>query len=184
MKFILTILFCCTSTISALAQVISDEGIVEETGKSIFSFNTEVPVPKRAALYSAILPGLGQVYNKQYWKLGIVVAGTAAAGYFIDYNNGEYQRFRNAYIARLNDPTELGEFPNYQAADLKTKQDQFRQYLEYTVVFTTVGYALNILDALVAANLRTFDISEDISLMPKPTYENKQLGLALVFNLK
>lgn len=156
----------------------------------VFKFNTPIPIPKKSALYSAILPGLGQAYNKQYWKLGVVIAGLGAAAYFYDFNNTEYHRFRNAYIKRIDNnpntplPDDKDAFPQYQAEDLNTRQNQYRQYLEYTVVFTTVGYALNILDAYVAANLKSFDVNEDISFHTKPTFENRQLGLALVFKFK
>ncbi len=189
MKYILTILFLSFG-FNLLAQEQSlQEFEAANDSISIFSFRRSTPIPKRSALYSAIFPGLGQVYNKQYWKLGIVAGGLGAAGYFIYTNNQQYQLYRNAYITRIdNDSTTVDEklelTGGYAASDLNTLQDQYRQYLEYTIIFTTVGYALNILDAYVASHLRSFDVTNDISLKAKPTFENRQVGLALVFKLK
>jgi hypothetical protein len=185
-KLLLTLLFTISCIFSTLAQE-KNTAILEDDDKTtVFKFNTKYPIPKRAAFYSALIPGLGQVYNKQYWKLGIVGAGLGAAGYFIYTNNAQYKKFREAYIMRIdNNPNTVDEYVNlYQTNDLNTLQNTYRQYLEYSVVFTTVGYALNILDAYVAANLRTFDINDDISLHTKPTFENQQLGLALVLKFK
>ena len=188
MKYILTIIVL-TFGLSSYAQDISlKEYELENDSTSVFAFKRANPLPKRSALYSAIFPGLGQIYNKQYWKLGIVAGGLGAAAYFINFNNREYKRFRTAYIQRIdNDSTTIDEFAfagGYAAEDLNTLQNQYRQYLEYTIIFTTVGYALNVLDAYVAAHLRNFDINEDISFKATPTFQNKQLGIALVLNFK
>lgn len=172
---------------TSFAQEDQNFAIIDGDDKiSVFTFNTNYPIPKRAGFYSALLPGLGQVYNKQYWKLGIVAGGLGAAGYFIQTNGRKYRDFRNAYIKRIdNDSNTIDQYVDqYTAADLNTLQNQSRQFLEYSVVFTTVGYALCILDAYVAANLRSFDIDDNITLRAKPTFENRQVGLALVFQLK
>lgn len=153
---------------------------------SFFTFNIHNPIPKRSALYSAILPGWGQVYNKQYWKLGLVAGGAGVATGFIIFNNNQYQKYRNAYIARIdNDPTTVDEFVGlYQNEDLNSLQKEYRQYLEYTVVFTFVGYTLNILDAYVGANLKSFDITDDISMQVRPSISNGQIGMALILKPK
>lgn len=188
MKFVITVLLIFVSSWAFGQNDSIPNNNDSEKQSSIFKFNTDIPVPKRAGFYSALVPGLGQVYNKQYWKLGIVAGGLAAAGYFIQTNGRKYKQYRNAYILRVDNNINTvdtdEETVNYSDADLNTLQNEYRQYLEYSVVFTTVGYALNVLDAYVAANLRTFDINDDISFHAKPTYENRQPGLALVFKLK
>lgn len=153
---------------------------------SFFTYNIHNPIPKRSALYSALLPGLGQAYNKQYWKLGIVAGGAGAAVGFIIFNNSQYKKYRSAYIKRIdNDPTTTDEFIGlYQNEDLNELQKEYRQYLEYSVVFTFVGYSLNILDAYVGANLKSFDITDDISWQARPSFDNGQIGLALVLKKK
>lgn len=189
MKTLLTIL-CLCFCISCLAQEKEENlALIEGDDKtSVFTFNTQYPIPKRAAFYSALLPGLGQAYNKQYWKLGLVAGGLAAAGYFVQTNGAQYNKFRKAYIMRVDNNALTSDSgtttQNYTNADLNTLQNQYRQYLEYAVVFTTVGYALNVLDAYVAANLRSFDIDDNITMRTKPTFENRQLGIALVFQIK
>ena len=186
-KILVTFIFVCL-TLPAFAQKEENLAFIEGDDKtSVFQFNTKYPIPKRSAFYSALVPGLGQIYNKQYWKLGIVAGGLAAAGFFIQTNGAQYKSYRDAYIARIdnNDATVDTVYTNItQNADLLTLQNQSRQYLEYSVVFTTVGYALGILDAYVAANLRSFDIDDNISLHAKPTFENRQVGIALVFKVK
>lgn len=153
---------------------------------SIFKFNTPYPVPKRAALYSAIFPGIGQVYNKQYWKLGVVGAGLGIATYFIVSNNKKYKTYQTAYLYRIdNNPETIDDYVQvYSANDLYELQKTYRSYLEYSVIFTTVGYALNILDAFVSANLKSFDVTSDISFRPGLRFENQQIGLALKLHYK
>ena len=154
---------------------------------SVFKYGRTNPIPKRSALYSALFPGLGQAYNKQYWKLGVVAAGLGAAGYFIQTNGRQYKTYRDAYIMRIdNNPNTIDTVYAgiYQDNDLNTLQNTYRQYLEYAVIFTTVGYALNVLDAYVASHLKSFDISDELSLKTKPSFTNNQLGLALVFKFK
>ncbi|OJW83665.1 MAG: hypothetical protein BGO69_05045 [Bacteroidetes bacterium 46-16] len=144
------------------------------------------PVPKRAGLFSAILPGLGQLYNRQYWKIPVIYAGLGVAGYFIVTNQKSYQEYRKAYIGRLT-----GDLSNettntllYTSDQLKTLQDGYKRYLDITVLITGVGYTLQILDAVVFAHLKNFDITEDISMRMKPlAMPNGGTGLGLVFDL-
>lgn len=191
MKKLFTIILCLFS-FTVLAQDVKSVGIDSTITSriifpdSVFRFNTSNPIAKRAALYSALLPGLGQAYNKQYWKLGLVGAGVGVATTFIIINNNDYKKYRNAYIKRIdNDPNTVDEFVGiYENEDLNNFQSEARRYVEYSVIFTVVGYALNVLDAYVAANLKSFDVGPSISLNAFPTYQNKQLGLALVVQKK
>jgi hypothetical protein len=185
-KYYLTIFFLIWN-LSSSGQDLTRLAFEQENDSlSVFSFHRTEPIPKRSALYSAIFPGLGQIYNKQYWKLGVVAAGLGAAGYFIQSNGSQYKKFRAAYIARIdNNPSTTDEYVGfYQDNDLNTLQNTYRQYLEYSVIFTTVGYALNVLDAYVAAHLKSFDIDNSISFKTKPSFDNGQLGVALVVKFK
>jgi hypothetical protein len=130
---------------------------------SIFQFRTKHPLPKRAGLYSALLPGLGQVYNKQYWKTGLVIVGTGVITYFMVENHTNYKRFQKAYIDRLNNPNNKTDFPNRTAEDLKSIRDSYRQLKEYTVISAVVGYLVTILDAYTSSHLKSFDMGKDIS---------------------
>ncbi|SFE10672.1 hypothetical protein SAMN05518672_104504 [Chitinophaga sp. CF118] len=139
--------------------------------------------PRKAALFSAVLPGLGQAYNHQYWKIPLVYAALGITTYtFID-NMSEYRRYRNAYRIRMDGNADtVDEFAGlYQnASTLKLIRDQYREWVDYSVLVFTLAYGLNILDATVFAHLRTFDMSDDLSMKIVPTViDNRALGLSL-----
>jgi|688.fasta_scaffold00805_47 hypothetical protein len=147
---------------------------------SIFHFNTKTPIPKRAGMYSAALPGLGQIYNRQYWKAGIVYAAAAVTGAFLVGNQRNYRKYHEAYIYRIdNNPNTPVLFPEYSTDDLNTLRKGYRQYVEYSVIAGTLVYVLNILDAYISAHLRTFDMSKDISFQPSGSLQNGQVGLGI-----
>lgn len=140
--------------------------------------------PKKAALYSALLPGAGQLYNKQYWKIPVVYVGVGVAVYFYTENQKNYRRYRKAYISRL-DPTLPDEEPLRSVEELKILQDEYKRWLDLTSLFTAVGYTLQILDAVVFANLKDFDISQDISLRLQPmAMPNGGAGFGLAVKFK
>jgi len=141
----------------------------------VVSYNTgKDVVPARATLYSALLPGLGQIYNGESWKLPIIYGGLAFTTYLIDLSNTQYQRYRKAYnILTDGDPLTVDEFNGgYTADNLKHFRDQSRRNRDYAVVFTVLIYALNVIDANVFATLSDFDISDNLSLQVKPAMLN------------
>lgn len=143
------------------------------------------PVPKRAGLYAALLPGLGQIYNHQYWKLPIVYGGLSVAGYFVVRNTKDYNSLRRAYIGRINNSFPTDQYVGvYDLAQLKQLQDDANRTLNMTLLFTGLGYALQILDAVTSAHLRNFDISRDISMQMQPVIYPGGAGLGLVVNLR
>lgn len=119
---------------------------------------------RRAGLYSAVLPGLGQIYNHQYIKVPLMWAGVGvAAGIFL-FDFDKYVTYRDAYRLRLNghmtgDP----QVDIYGVDDLKYLRDGYRQYVDYSVLGFAAVYLYNILDAIVFAHLYHFDISNDLS---------------------
>jgi hypothetical protein len=143
------------------------------------------PNPKRAGLFSALLPGLGQIYNRQYWKLPIVYGGVAAAGYFFVTNIQDYQSFRKAYIGRINNPYPSDQYVGIYSTDqLQQLQNDYSRYVNLTALFTGLGYMLQVLDAITAAHLRNFDMSRDISMRFAPTMtpQGPAMGLVVNFN--
>ena len=140
------------------------------------------PIPKKAALFSAMLPGGGQFYNRQWWKVPVIYAGVATSFYFLIDNTNQYRKYRTAYLASLN-PLGSDEplLKRYNQQQLKTLQDAYRQNLDLTTLFTAVGYTIQVLDALVFAHLKNFDVSQDLSLRMKPVVMPAGgLGLGLV----
>lgn len=158
------------------ATLASDSG----SSRKIFE-----PDAKRAGLYSALLPGLGQLYNRQYWKAPVIYAGLGVATYFFIKNNNDYNRYRKAYVSRLNkNPNSRDEFTGILSdAAVKQYQDDAKRYLDMTVLFTAIGYAGQVLEAIAGAHLRNFDISPDLSMQVRPVLTpNNTVGIGLVMN--
>lgn len=139
--------------------------------------------PKKSALFSAIVPGLGQYYNKQYWKIPVIYALVGTAIYFVNDNLKNYNAYRKELAGR-QDPNYVWQFPQFeQEAPLKSAQDYYRRNLDLTVLLMGVGYTLQVIDAVVFAHLKGFDISEDISIRYRPVLmPNGGLGMGLVLN--
>ncbi|MDP5157090.1 MAG: DUF5683 domain-containing protein [Flaviramulus sp.] len=132
--------------------------------------------PSKAAFYSAILPGLGQVYNKKYWKVPIVFGAIGTGVYFYISNNKEYNRYRDAYKSRLAGFTN-DEFyfdsqgnqlttPRVTIDGLERAQKFYRKNKEISLLVTIGLYALNIIDANVDAHLLQYNVDENLSLAP------------------
>lgn len=123
--------------------------------------------PARAAFYSAILPGLGQAYNKAYWKIPIVYGALGTSMYFYFTNNDDYNRYRDALKRRLagfNDDEFQGIIFNQRT--LERAQDQFRRNRDLSLLFTILLYGLNIVEANVHAHLKQFNVQDNLSFKP------------------
>ena len=150
--------------------------------------------PRKAALRSTILPGWGQVYNRKIWKVPIVYGALGTtAGVFI-YNIKQYKEIQFAYKTLVNNDTgnfhkiapELQAFITYRATDaLFNARSEVRQNIDYSVLIFLAFWGLNVVDALVDAHLKDFDVSPDLSLKLKPTYNSSfsNLGVSLVFDI-
>ena len=115
--------------------------------------------PKKALVYSAICPGLGQIYNKKTWKLPIVYTGIGVAGGLFAYNHIKYKRFKNAYIKALaNEPITDPYLSQFNPTQLYDIQDQYRTNRDLTGIIVLGVYALQMLDAYVDAHLADFDM--------------------------
>lgn len=127
--------------------------------------------PTKATLFSAILPGLGQIYNKKYWKVPIIYAGLGVMSYFIYTNTDEYLDYRCAYIESVNGITN-GNYAylasRYTQQELLSAIEYYRRNLEISVLITALWYVLNIVDATVDAHLFTYNISENLALKVSP----------------
>lgn len=144
------------------------------------------PDAKRAGLFSALVPGFGQLYNRQYWKVPLVYAVVGAPLYFAVKHNNDYQRYRKAYISRLvNEAGSNDEFKGIlNTAGLKQYQDQSRQNRDMMILYTGLAYTVQILEAISGAHLKNFDISRDLSLHVRPDFNpmgGAGLSLALQF---
>jgi hypothetical protein len=131
--------------------------------------------PGRAAAFSAALPGLGQAYNKKYWKIPIIYAGFAVFGYFIVNNNKELQTYKEAYIYTANSDTSYNDNPyigKYTQSQLQEGMNYYKRNRDLSIILGCLWYTLNILEAYVDAHFFAYDISEDISMRVSPAAMN------------
>jgi hypothetical protein len=132
---------------------------------------------RKAAIYSAILPGLGQAYNKKYWKIGIIVAGTGALIYSLNFSQGLYKNYKSELIKRQQNLGDLNpELNLYSDANLNELQSYYRRNRDLSIIGMFLLYALNIVDANVDGHLFDFDVSEDLSLKISPSPFNIYAG--------
>lgn len=139
--------------------------------------------PAKAALYSAIIPGAGQVYNKAYWKVPIIYATGAVLGYFLIDNNTKYQDFREALNLRNRDSSDVyindriygvqnwnnnGVLTPRGTENLRYSRDFYRRNRDLTIMLSVLAWGLNVAEAYVHAHLKDFDVSDDLSLRVQP----------------
>ncbi len=125
----------------------------------------DINAPAKAAFYSAVLPGAGQIYNKQYWKVPLVYAALGTAGYFYFMNQKEYEKYRQAYQNRL-----LGRpdaFPYLDTDVLVKAQSYYRRNRDISLMAFVGIYILQIVEANVAAHLRLWNINKNLSIAPQ-----------------
>tara|TARA_R110002049_G_scaffold210634_1_gene381697 strand:- start:2080 stop:2730 length:651 start_codon:yes stop_codon:yes gene_type:complete len=152
--------------------------------------------PSKAAFYSAVFPGLGQIYNKRYWKLPLVYGAIGTGIYAYTFNNNQYNRARAAFKRRkagfmddefyaLNGQEIDPGNPRLGDDDLQRAQERFQEDRDLSLLITIGLYVLNIVDANVDAHLKQFNIDDDLSFKLKPYLEyntitaNPNYGLAL-----
>jgi hypothetical protein len=137
--------------------------------------------PKKIALFSSILPGLGQYYNRHYWKIPVIYAGVGAAIYFANDNLKNYNLYRKLSVAHEMGDQELIATSPYSREMVNLQRDYYRRNLDLTVLITALGYGLQVIDAVVFAHLNNFDISDDLSLRAQPVLMPQGgIGMGLV----
>lgn len=120
-------------------------------------------------IFSAVVPGLGQAYNKKYWKIPIVYATLGTTTYFFTSNNTLYREYKQAYINKTDgNPETIDDFPYYNETQIRELQDYYRRYRDLNIILTGLFYTLNIVDAYVDAQLVTFDVSDNLSMNLQP----------------
>jgi hypothetical protein len=173
------------------------KAIAPQDSTNIFSMNPNVGhaskkfSPRQATIRSAILPGLGQAYNRKYWKIPLIYAALGITGGIFFYNLKTYNQFKKAYRQSVidsgvvNDPNIDPSLRIYSQASLLANRNVFRQNIDYSVLFFIIFWGLNVVDATVDAHLKTFDVSDDISLEFKPGHSDmaNTNGISLVMKI-
>jgi hypothetical protein len=138
--------------------------------------------PSRATIYSAILPGLGQVYNKKYWKVPIIYGGFGALTYSYLFSDGKYSNYLNEYTHRIEKDSSLFNTAmlDYTDDNILELKNYYQRNRELSIIGMVILYALNVIDATVDGHLYSFDISDNLSMNINPyfspNYDNRYNG--------
>lgn len=172
----------------------------DKTKKELIRFN-HFTNPQKAGALSATFPGLGQAFNKSYWKMPLIYGVSFYTLSSVFFHHAEYRVLRDALISNnwqvnpevpivmrgqvfyLQEPYIIDNESQY-----RTARDQQRSKRDLFIVYSLAVYAVNIIDAIVDAHLRDFDLSDDLSLKINPniyTINNKFApSISFNFNLK
>ncbi len=147
--------------------------------------------PQLSSIYSAVLPGLGQAYNGDLWKVPIIYAGGLAFIEMVKKNNQLYRAFRNALFNEIDlDENTSSPFDSRFSVDaLRRNTDKFRRDRDFFIVLGLLWYGLNVVDAHISAHLDEFDVNDELSLKISPTLISVPtsppgFGLSLTVKLK
>lgn len=148
------------------------------SAESIFAQEESVVVkkkhnPKKATLFSTFVPGLGQAYNKKYWKIPVIYVGIGTVIYIANTNNNNYKDYRDAYNYKTGVNTDVDEdiieiADRYTEENLISIRDDYRRNMELSWIIAAICYGLNIVDACVDAHFFEYDIGDDLSLKVEP----------------
>lgn len=165
------------SSINANRLAIDTTSVVTDSTNQKQKFNlfrwvkSDYPSPKKALILSAV-PGMGQFYNKKYWKIPIVYAAIGGLVYVVDLNNRQYNRLQTAYLATVDDdPITVSEFENTpldNAQTLRNLRDSYDKNRQLSWFGLVAVYILGGVDAFVDGHLLDFDVSDDLSMKIKP----------------
>lgn len=122
------------------------------------------PYAPRATLYSVLLPGLGQAYNGEYWKIPIYVGGIGVATHFVVVNNTNYERFRNIYREAA-----AGQKTDLSADQAKYYRDEYRRLRDYSILAVAAVYLLQVIDANVFCYMYDFEVTDKVTAKLTPT---------------
>lgn len=156
------------STFSAKAQKVETLVIDKDSTKLAPKSVPQNPLaPAKAAFYSALLPGGGQIYNKKYWKAPIVWGAMGASIYYYSFNNKKYHEYRDAYKDLLQGKPPTGQLTGFDKDRLIRGQKFHQKNRDLSALFTVGIYVLQIVEANVNAHLMQFNVNENLSLRPE-----------------
>jgi hypothetical protein len=181
-KNVLTFCLVCF-TYCVFAQEKTAEQVEAQDTVEIKSYATRFD-PRKAALYAAILPGLGQVYNKKYWKLPLVYGGFIGFGYGLNFYQTGYKKYKGELFDILESDEPFSP-SGYSEDQLRTIVDRYRRERDFFIILMAGMYLLQIVDAHVDAHLKEFDLNPNLHVRIQPTMETDVFtGRTAGFSLK
>lgn len=144
-------------------------------------FKEAYPSPKKA-ITLAIIPGMGQIYNKRYWKLPLVYGALGGVIYFIDYNTKNYNLLQRSYQSKLDPTLDDDPFPSIPTAAVKSSRDNFDKRRQLSWIGLIGFYLISAGDAFVDAHLKDFNVDDNISIVPSiqtDQYQPNTIGLSV-----
>jgi hypothetical protein len=132
--------------------------------------------PNTALIMSAIVPGLGQVYNRKFWKVPIIYAAGGAFIYYVRFNQYKYLKFRTALLQGKQGTPSLIDGQYYPYDILPRGRDYYRRYRDLSVLGLGVIYFLNIVDAMIDAHFFYYDVSDNLTMHIQPALINNPGG--------
>ncbi|XOV95124.1 MAG: DUF5683 domain-containing protein [Bacteroidota bacterium] len=173
------------------SRVLNADSLFLVADKDAASFQSVSTLdPNRAALLSAVLPGLGQAYNGQFWKIPLVYTGGIILGHYINYNHRLYSEFQNALLASVDDdPNTVNPYEAYGQTALIRNRDAFRRNRDYLMIISVGYYLINIVEAHVSAHLHEFDVNDNLSMNISPSIQptalfSQAIGIKVSLNLR
>lgn len=181
----------CCSEVSAQDSVTveHDTVVVDELDTVAIKSYAKRFSPRKAILYAAVLPGLGQVYNKKYWKLPLVYGGFYFIGYYIDRYNNLYTEYKGYLFNNLENGLRGENDENIEigltTGQLRTIVDKARRERDFMIILMGGMYLLQMVDAHVDAHLKEFDLNPKLQVSIEPSLQNnawtgRTTGLALI----
>jgi hypothetical protein len=174
--------------------IIKGNAATDTSGKNLLALDTTMRKkhdPRIATFRSAVLPGWGQAYNRKYWKIPIIYGALGTTTGIFFFNIKTYKLLRQAVIYRLDADTSNDSLIDPQFASLSTEsirgyRNEYRQNVDYSVLFFLLFWGLNVVDATVDGHLKAFDVSSDISMKIQPSlnFPGNGAGISFVFFFK
>lgn len=180
--------------IAAILFLFSLNTILAQTTDSLKKFETPKPLikhsPKAAALMSAIVPGLGQVYNKKYWKVPVIYGGFIGLAYAFNFNQDHYLNNKTNYQNATDKDSSTVNTSGYSIDNLKTLINSYHRYRDLYAIGMATLYLINIIDASVDAHLFNFDVGDNLTLQVQPYvntfayHQRPPVGLSLTLHYR
>ena len=193
-RIIVLVLFLIVTALNASAQdsvAVSKQDTLLVEGRDTLSLQSMASRydPRKALLYAAVLPGLGQIYNKKYWKLPLVWGGMFAVGYAINFYQDGYTTYKAKLYYNLENGLEgdndIAPGDSYTTANYRRIVDQYKRERDFMIILMGGVYLLQMIDAHVDAHLKEFDLNPKLQMSVRPTVEQndligRQSGISIV----